>query len=147
MLSSTFELQGGTKSITYGIGSSDGPICTDVATLTGHDDLKADNFMFFINESFEDEFDDDNFDGIIGFTPRDESSGPLFLEYLYDAGEIPEKQFAFQLGHKGTIPSSLTIGGYEKDGGSMFDAGRFNFTSHRIGGSFHWQLKMNRIGF
>ena len=43
--------------------------------------------------------------------------------------------------------SYMTLGGYEKNGGEMYDAKKFNLTSHRVNGSFHWELKVNKMGW
>ena len=43
--------------------------------------------------------------------------------------------------------SYLTLGGYENEGGQMYDAKKFNFTSNRISGSFHWELKVIKMGW
>ena len=48
-------------------------------------------------------------DGIIGFAPRDESAGPLLVEYLYAQKTIPEQQFAILLGYDESEPSSLVL--------------------------------------
>jgi hypothetical protein len=80
-------------------------------------------------------------------SPRDESAGPLLIEALHAQGTIPEQQFAILLGHSEVYPSSLTLGGYERDGGQMYDAGKYHLTSTRINGSFHWEFKTNSIGF
>ena len=83
----------------------------------------------------------------MGLASRDESSGPLLVEYLYDQGAIPEKQFGILLSPVYNKDSMLTFGGYEKDGGEMYDARKYQMTSNRIAGSFHWQLKLNKMGF
>ena len=44
-------------------------------------------------------------------------------------------------------PSSLTLGGYEKDGVNMYDSRKFNLTVSRVAGSFHWQVKVNKVSF
>ena len=40
----------------------------------------------------------------------------------------------------------LTIGDYEREPKEMYATGN-KLISHRISGSFHWQLKLNKIGF
>ena len=46
--SSTFVQTGERKYIAYGIGYSEGPICTDIVRFGQDEDIKADNFKFFI---------------------------------------------------------------------------------------------------
>ena len=56
------------------------------------------------------------FEGLLGLSSRDESAGPLLVDYLYEQGSIPERQFAILLSEEVSVPSSLTLGGYEKQG-------------------------------
>lgn len=41
----------------------------------------------------------------------------------------------------------MTVGGYEAKDSRYFDHQKFQLNSHRIAGSFHWQVKVNAIGF
>ena len=85
--SSSFRNTGETKVIRYGIGSSEGPICLDTIRFANHESIKADDFKFFIQtDYYGDTYDYDQLEwmGIMGLAPRDESAGPLIMEYLYD---------------------------------------------------------------
>ena len=66
-------------------------------------------------------------------SPRDESAGPLFVEYLYNAGEINQKMFSITPGKQKPL---ITFGGYEKSQ---------SLVAHRISGSFHWEIDLKRI--
>ena len=68
------------------MGYSSGPICTDTIRFEGgKQTLKAEDFMFFIQTQPEPSHEYYlYYDGIMGLAPRDEASGPLLLEYLYD---------------------------------------------------------------
>lgn len=48
---------------------------------------------------------------------------------------------------RATDESFLTLGGYQKYGGDIYNPNRSHFTAHRIAGSFHWQVKANRFRF
>lgn len=111
--------------------------------MTDSPEIEAENFRFFVKL----DAGYGRWDGILGLSPRDESAGPLLIEYLFDQGSIPVKQFSILLGQQTAFSSSMTFGGYEDDGGDFYDAKKHSFTSHRVNGSFHWEIKVNDIGF
>lgn len=78
--------------------------------------------------------DDSPFSGILGLSPDDDSNGPLFVQELYEQGALDSQEFGIQL-----APYSL--------GNSWIEFGQCpqeeDWISHRIAGSFHWQLKLN----
>ena len=127
-LSETFRYTGDEKLIEYGVGESSGPVATDFVRMTELPQVYASNFEFFVQM----DVGSGKTDGIIGFAPRDESSGPLLVEYLYAQQTIPEQQFAVLMGHDQTEPSSLTLGGYDREGGEMYDSKYQAFTVHRV---------------
>lgn len=83
----------------------------------------------------------------MGLAPSDDMAGPLLIDYLYEQERILERQFAVLLANDVRQPSMLTLGGYEKLGGQMYDKERHSIAALRIGGSFHWQLPAGRMGF
>ena len=85
--------------------------------------------------------------GNLGLAPRDASSGPLLLEYLYEQNSIEAKQFAIFLAPKESQQSLLTLGGFNQQDETLYDSKKFNFTATRVSGSFHWEVKLNKIGF
>lgn len=48
-----------------------------------HPEVKANDFTFFVQYETETDLDNLNMEGMLGLAPRDESSGPLFVEDLY----------------------------------------------------------------
>ena len=53
--------------------------------------LKVENMKFYMALGLGWNFQGIDFYGILGLSPRDESAGPLLVEYLYDQGSIPAK--------------------------------------------------------
>ena len=41
----------------------------------------------------------------------------------------------------------MTLGGYEKHGGDKYNANKHSFTAMRIAGSYHWEVKVSKVGF
>mmetsp|Transcript_39240 Transcript_39240/g.28384 ORF Transcript_39240/g.28384 Transcript_39240/m.28384 type:complete len:116 (+) Transcript_39240:364-711(+) len=78
-LSSSFHDTGETKNITYGSGRTEGAIVTDRVGMTDLPDIYVDKFDFLSVDSTS----ASAFQGILGLSPVDDSSGPLFVQYLY----------------------------------------------------------------
>ena len=55
------------------------------------------------------------FGGILGLSNKDESAGPLFIDYLYDQGKIDEKVFAILPSRNFKNKPKITYGGYQKE--------------------------------
>jgi len=73
-----------TKYIKYGVGEIDGNICEDIMSV--HQSRQIDQLSMkvpFLSKHDENDQGRPYFDGILGLSPDDESSGPLFLQYLY----------------------------------------------------------------
>lgn len=144
--SKTFVMSDEVREINYVSGYSFGPVCTD--TISFNQSIRAESFKFFIQTyPFEHYPGIEFFDGIVGLAPRDEASGPLLLEYLYDQGSVPAKQFGIQLGLSSDRPGALALGGYEKQGAEFYHQSLYSFTSTRLGGSLHWEVPVNKLGF
>lgn len=50
--------------------------------------------------------------GVIGLGPEDETSGPLFINALYDQDRIQERVFAILPANSYTSVPKMTFGGY-----------------------------------
>ena len=81
LLSDTFQLTDETKSITYGDRVTEGLICSDNVGTEASEDLIVANFPMIKVTDVQDE--DDIFSGIVGLSPKDDSAGPLFVDYLF----------------------------------------------------------------
>lgn len=55
------------------------------------------------------------YDGIAGFSPKDESAGPLFLDYLYQQKKIKQKVFAILPTRSMNNLPKITFGGYQTE--------------------------------
>lgn len=91
------------------------------------------------------------FQGILGLSPEDESAGPLYVNSLYDQGQITEKKFSILSPPNSNFNPKLTFGGYQKDNveekyQKFYVSEINNITAHRIGGSFHWELPLMKFG-
>lgn len=64
-------------------------------------------------ERIDDEFT--KYDGIMGLAPNDESSGPLFIDYLYRDDKIPQDKFSILPGNEDNTPL-ITFGGFQQEG-------------------------------
>ena len=74
--------------------------------------------------------------GIMGLSPNDDSAGPLFVYHLYTQGKIKKQQFSILINHDFNKQSELTFGGVPRD----WDLD--GAVSHRVSGSFHWQMRL-----
>lgn len=79
------------------------------------------------------------YDGILGLSNIDESSGDLIITQLYKDKLIDAFQFSILIAPE-TSPhdSLLTVGGYNQ---SLFQG---NLIAHPVSGSFHWSLHLIR---
>ena len=89
--------------------------------------------------------------GILGLSPDDDSAGPLYMNYLYDQEKIRDKKFSILPALSQWSEGKLTYGDYqratvEKRHQKMYDPSINNITSHRISGSFHWELPIINVG-
>ena len=144
--SETFEATGGIKYIKYGKGSVRGDIVEDTISMgfdSAGDEIKADEFPFLLN--YVSRYDGLN-QGILGLSPHDDSSGPLLVEHMYKQGVIDTPYFAVLQAPSKNDESYLTLGDYERKGDQMYAPGD-SIVAHRVSGSFHWQLKLNSIGY
>ena len=89
-LSTSFYDTGDTKNITYGSGRTEGDIVTDRVGMTDLPDIYVDVFKFLSVDSTS----ASAFQGILGLSPVDDSSGPLFVQYLYKNERILNNQFS-----------------------------------------------------
>lgn len=92
LMSDTFQTTQESKKITYGDRVTEGQICTENARLDTSDDLFIEEFPIIKVDEKQD--DDDQFSGIVGLSPKDDSAGPLFIDYLFNQGQIDRKQFS-----------------------------------------------------
>ena len=80
-MSDTFVLTNETKEIVYGDRETKGQIAYDNVLAFASEELIIRDFPFLkVDEKYE---KDDLFSGIIGMSPKDDSAGPLFIDYLY----------------------------------------------------------------
>lgn len=81
--SQTIDCTGRQKYIKYGSGATVGEICSDYLQVHNTGDMKA--RMYFIESVIKFDYGfPPFFGGILGLSPKDESAGPLFIDYLYD---------------------------------------------------------------
>jgi len=74
-------------------------------------------------------------------SPNDDSSGPLFVDYLYRQNQIDYNRFSIQMApllpDLTKIPDqTITWGGVAS--GISDDFVFKNYKSHRVTGSYHW---------
>ena len=80
--------------------------------------------------------------GIIGLSPNDDSAGPLFVDYLYKQKAIPLPQYTIQIHHDVNSPKSFIA-----FGGLPASESIEGMHCHKISGSFHWELKLNKMTY
>lgn len=89
----------------------------------------------------------------MGFSPHDDSAGPLFIDYLYKTDKIADKIFSILpqgSEDKGQLPK-ITFGGFQKEEVTPVENQYFykeslnTIISHRVSGSFHWELDVSRV--
>jgi hypothetical protein len=144
----TLERTKDTKSIKYGTLQVEGAVVHDNVRFAPIGPVV--DQMPFIMVDYIQNFP---FFGIIGLAPKDDSAGPLFIDYLIRQKKIREPQFALLLvPDQFSSDGRLTIGGFDRESDRIFktplayDLG-YSFNAHRIAGSFHWELKFNGFGF
>ena len=86
------------------------------------------------------------YDGIMGLAPVDDSSGPLFVDYLFRDNKLSQDKFSILPGTNDVQPR-ITFGGYQEDGfpedkQHFFNASTNSIIAHRASGSFHWELDL-----
>lgn len=77
--------------------------------------------------------------------PKDDSSGPLFINSLYADGQIPRNIFSICQTPYIERKPFMTLGGFqaETDPIRFYDPSINKIVAHRISGSFHWELQMD----
>ena len=75
-------------------------------------------------------------DGILGLSPDDDSAGPLLVDRLYKSGQIDYPVFSIVPGTRPNEHAEITFGSFDETQ---------PITSHRIAGSFHWELPFQQI--
>jgi len=96
------EYSGEEKFIKYGIGSMKGDIVTDFMGVASDVNVK----MPFLINNVDYEFTPE-FLGILGLSPKDESAGPLLIDYLYENKQIDRKLFSILLGENNEDESRI----------------------------------------
>jgi hypothetical protein len=86
----------------------------------------------------------------MGLAPKDDSAGPLFLDYLQRNNRLHEYKFSILPGTTEKEPK-ISFGGYQEDGTPEDEQRYFNATTnsiiaHRASGSFHWELDLTSVG-
>ena len=79
--------------IRYGSGQVHGPICKDFLKVFNTDDMRVVMPFIVSKQSRASDFAW-AYDGIMGFSPHDDSSGPLYIDYLYRDSKIQQKMFS-----------------------------------------------------
>ena len=108
------------------------------------DGIEASNFPFIIQREPTDILVTSGTNsGILGLSPENDASGPLFVSALHDQGAIKANTFSILLSFQPFQDSYLTFGGVPE----FVEALDNDFVCHRISGSFHWQLKVPSMEF
>ena len=89
----------------------------------------------------------------MGFSPDDDSAGPLFIDYLYKTDKIAMKVVSIlpQGNEEKKELPKITYGGYQKEEITPIENQYFykenlnTILAHRVSGSFHWELDVNRV--
>ena len=139
-LSSTFQQTDRTKKIRYASGDEvNGPVATDTMSSSTFAQLSVKDFPFIMQATTLPFMGGSSLiSGLIGLSPENDVSGPLFVTALHRQGQIPKNQFSVMLTFNLQQESYLTFGGLPE-----FLANQdLDFVCHRIAGDFHWQLKM-----
>ena len=55
------------------------------------------------------------YDGIMGLAPRDESAGPLLIDYLYEQGKVDRKMVSLLPSRQPSDLPKITYGGYQRE--------------------------------
>lgn len=79
------------KSITYGSGGVTGKVVSEYLQVYGSYNMSTYMPIILKREYRAIRY---LYDGILGLSPKDESAGPLFIDYLKDSETIDKKQFA-----------------------------------------------------
>jgi len=83
------------------------------------------------------------FDGIMGMSNIDESSGNLVIDQLWRQKHtqvLPNFQFGILLSPRLDEQSVMTLGGFKRD---KFNTS-YPLVTHGVSGSFHWALHLVR---
>jgi hypothetical protein len=80
--SSSLQCSGDIKKINYGLGETEGYICTDSIEIDGLGSSSSVKMPLIMRQGPV-YIDQPNFDGILGLSPQDESAGPLIMNYLF----------------------------------------------------------------
>lgn len=129
-----------TKYIKYGKGSASGKICHDVIKVSNTADMQVK--MPFVENKVMFDFGRQQWDGILGLAPVDESAGPLLVPNLYGVDKLAFDVFAFLPSVNPDKLPKITYGNYQREG----DEPQFYYSdinepiAHRVSGSFHWEV-------
>ena len=143
--SESFEETDQTKSITYASDHTiQGKVAKDTVGTDTADGFEASGFPFIIQGVPTDLLVNSGTNsGILGLSPENDASGPLFVSALYDQGAIKANKFSILMSFQPRQDSYLTFGGVPE----FVEALDNDFVCHRISGSFHWQIKVHRMEF
>lgn len=81
------------------------------------------------------------FDGILGLSNKDESSGDLLYSQLHSQGSLSVYQFGVLIGANDAEESVLTLSGYQAE---KYGSPEHEIIAHLVSGSFHWSLSLVR---
>lgn len=132
------------KFIRYGSGSVNGQECEDylrvfnTASMSVKMPFLLDKMAKDLSNQIMQQFNL-AYDGILGLSPSDDSSGPLFIDYLYSEDKIQSKVFSILPGNlHDEKKSKITFGGYQKEEITGADQQLFykedlnQITAHRV---------------
>jgi len=140
----TYKSDGKSYDIKYGSGVIKGKKAYDSMVLPGMPGGKktgAKNFPF-LSVDTKPSAAKKMMSGIIGLSPKDDSAGPLFVDYLYKQKQIPQPQYTIQIHHDINSPKSFIA-----FGGLPVSENIKGMHCHKISGSFHWELKLNKFEY
>lgn len=93
-------------------------------------------------------------DGIIGLAPSVHTNAQnvtstLYLQRLFETGQIPEAVFSLMIDSDASVQSKITIGGYnnEKFGAEGSEMAWHPLQPNKDGLLNHWRLKMEELSF
>lgn len=147
--SSTLVPTGTRKSITYASNVTvSGPVYDEYMEVLGSKAMRA-HLPLILSKQARIKWGSYH-TGILGLSPSDENSGPLFINALYDQDKIQERVFAILPVTSSADTPKMTFGGYQKDSVDsehmfFYQTGLHNITAHRNAGSSRWELPVAEI--
>ena len=85
-----------------------GDIITDFMGVTSDVNVKMPFLINNVNYRYIPQFL-----GILGLSPKDESAGPLLIDYLYESNQIEKKLFSILLGENNEDQSRIQYGEFQ----------------------------------